>query len=246
VFTPTLSITGNSVICSGETTTLTANAGAGASYTWNPGSFPFSTNAVSPTTNTTYTASAIAVSSGGLNCPIDQVITVTVNATPTISATSSRTVMCKNETNTVTASGASTYSWSNSSGTLATGGTYSFTSSSVTVLVFTLSGTGANGCNSSTTTAINVSGCNGIAEGLNTNTALSIYPNPNNGEFSIESGGVNMEVSLINELGQEVKRIRLNEANRFKASVRNLDSGVYLIYGSGQQTPVSGKIIVTR
>jgi hypothetical protein len=246
VFTPTLSISGNSVICNGETTTLTANAGANASYTWNPGGFPFNSNVVSPATNTTYTASAIAVSSGGLNCPIEQVITVTVNATPTITATSSRSVMCKNETNTFTAAGASTYTWSNSSGTLAAGSSYSFTSSSVTVLVFTLSGTGTNGCSSNTTAVMNVSSCNGIETANIKNTALVIYPNPNNGEFTIETVGEESEFQLINQLGQVIKHVRLDSNNNFSAKASELEAGIYYISSGKVNQGVIGKVIVTK
>jgi hypothetical protein len=246
VFTPTLSISGSSVICNGETTTLTANAGANASYTWNPGGFPFNTNAVNPTTNTTYTASAIAVSSGGLNCPIDQVITVTVNATPTITATSTRSLMCKNETNAFNAAGASTYTWSNASGTLAAGSSYSFTSSSVTVLVFTINGTASNGCSSSTTAVMNVSSCNGIEKEAIGGNALEVYPNPNNGEFNIESGGVEMELSVVNQLGQVVTKLKLNSQNNYKYSVRNLEKGIYFISDLGQRTQFVPRAVIVE
>jgi hypothetical protein len=241
VFTPTLTISGNSVICNGETTTLTANAGANASYTWNPGGFPFNSNAVSPSTNATYTASAIAVSSGGLNCPIDQVITVTVNATPTITATSSRSVMCKNETNTFNAAGASTYTWSNSSGTLAASSSYSFTSNSVTVLIFTLSGTGTNGCSSNTTAVMNVGSCNGLEDASLRNTALVVYPNPNNGEFNIDSKGIDINLTLINNLGQAVSKIKLSAENNYNASLNGVAEGVYFIVGEN----INQKIIVS-
>ena len=107
-----LSISGNTVICSGATTTLTAS-GAG-SYTWNTGS----TNAsviVSPTVTTTYTVE----SSGGVgSCSSANSIAVaTVSVVPNLPVSiTGDSIICIGQTTTLTANGASNYIWSANAG----------------------------------------------------------------------------------------------------------------------------------
>lgn len=105
--TPTVNISGNQTICSGQTTTLTAT-GASA-YQWSGGSTATtSVIIVSPTANTDYT-----VNSFNGNCPGNPAaVTVTVTATPTISVSSTPTI-CAGQSATLTATGASSYQWSN-------------------------------------------------------------------------------------------------------------------------------------
>ncbi len=69
---PTATISGNTTICNGESTTLTANGGN--TYEWSNGATSASI-IVSPTSNTTYTVTV----SIGANCTASESITVTVN-----------------------------------------------------------------------------------------------------------------------------------------------------------------------
>lgn len=100
---PVVSITGNTVACSGTTTSLTASGAD--TYAWSNG---FSTATINfiPTTTATYTV----VGSIGV-CTNQQVITINVvnNLTLLISAD---TVICSGHQDTLTASGANTYTWS--------------------------------------------------------------------------------------------------------------------------------------
>jgi gliding motility-associated-like protein len=98
------SISGNSVICSGESTVLTATGGS--AYLWNTGESS-SAITVNTTVNTTY---SVVVSNGF--CSNDTSISITVFQNP-IAATSANTTIFQGQTTTLSASGGATYLWSN-------------------------------------------------------------------------------------------------------------------------------------
>lgn len=98
---PTAVISGNTTICSGESTTLTANGGN--TYTWGNGLGTNAAITVSPAANTTYTVTV----SIGANCTATATETVTVNQA---SASSFSQTVCNGESfnfggNTLTAGG---------------------------------------------------------------------------------------------------------------------------------------------
>lgn len=75
---PTLTIsTSNSTICSGSSTTLTANSTAGVSYLWSPGGQTTASITVSPITTTTYSCTA---TQNGASTTANSVITVSSNS----------------------------------------------------------------------------------------------------------------------------------------------------------------------
>lgn len=97
-----LNITGNTTICAGGSTILTATGGG--NYSWNTGS----TNAsitVSPTTNTTY-----SVFGGSGNCADTASVTVIVSSGITANI-SGNTTICSGGNTTLTATGGNNYSW---------------------------------------------------------------------------------------------------------------------------------------
>lgn len=85
----TASITGNTVICAGDSTTLTASGGG--SYLWIPGNSTDSTIKVSPPSATTYTV-FVTIGSG---CSGSASVVVTVSSSPT-GTISGTTSLCKN------------------------------------------------------------------------------------------------------------------------------------------------------
>ena len=106
-----LSITGNTNMCIGQTSTL-AVLGAGlTSYTWNPGP---NTNSISisPTATTSY---SISVSTATTICKYNFVQTVSVSANPTVNISSTSNTICAGDSPTITATGATNYTWNTAS-----------------------------------------------------------------------------------------------------------------------------------
>ena len=138
---PIVSVSGTTVVCAGRTTTLTASGAL--TYTWNPSPVSAST-AVSPSVNTTY--SVIGTSS--LGCSTSATVAVVSNTLPLISIAQSATAVCLFSSATFTASGANTYTW--------TGGpTNAFNTVTPTASsLYTVGGTNAAGCISTTTVAV--------------------------------------------------------------------------------------------
>ena len=82
---PSLTISSsNSTICSGSSTTLTANSTAGVSYLWSPGGQTTASITVSPISTTTYSCTA---TENGASTTVNSVITVSSNSSSTITQT---------------------------------------------------------------------------------------------------------------------------------------------------------------
>jgi hypothetical protein len=86
--------------------------------------------------------------------------------------------------------------------------------------------------------------CVGIEELQSNNTLnLNVYPNPNNGDFTIESE-IEMNLNIVNELGQQVQQLKLNSQNNYKTHLDNLNAGVYFLsYNDGRSNT---KIVVIK
>lgn len=135
----------SATICNGQSTNLT---GSGANtYTWNPGSLSGSPVTVSPAANTTYTVVGTNTATG---CTNSAQVAITVNPSPTVTATSSAPAICIGQSATLTGTGAVSYVWN--PGAL-TGSPV--TVSPVTNTTYTVVGTGANGCTSSSQVTVN-------------------------------------------------------------------------------------------
>ncbi len=131
-FAPSISISGNLEICSGESTILTADGGS--IYIWSNGATTAATT-VTPTATTTY----IVTATGGNGCTATAAASVLVNNLPTVSI-SGNTTICSGESTILTAAGGSTYIWSTSETTAAITVNPTATSS------YTVLATDGNGC----------------------------------------------------------------------------------------------------
>lgn len=85
--------------------------------------------------------------------------------------------------------------------------------------------------------------CVGIEELNNEFIKLSIFPNPNNGEFTIKSEE-DLKLNIINELGEVLQTMDLNDKNNHISNVINLNSGIYFL--SSTNGLVKEKIAVIR
>jgi len=234
VYISTFSIASPSAICKGQTATLTA-IGSPTSYAWNfPGSPAAPVVTVNPIVNTTY----IAAGTNG-SCSNTVAVTLTVNPLPNVTATVAKSQICKFEIATITANGASTYSWN----TGATTQVLTFTLGITTT--YTLTGTDDKNCSKTTTVTQFVATCIGIEDIESGNASLNIYPNPNNGTFMIGSDK-NMNLEVINALGQVVMSLQLQEGHSKEVTVGELPGGVYFIRNQGGSQKVNKKLIIER
>jgi hypothetical protein len=72
---------------------------------------------------------------------------------------------------------------------------------------------------------------------------LEIYPNPNSGSFTIKANGAGTYY-LMNEAGQLVQTIRLNEANNNSINISGLSNGFYVITGKNANGISKQKVVV--
>lgn len=246
VFIPTLTVSGNTITCSGNSISLNASGGILATYNWDNGNGvlypPFSS--ISPTITSpsvfTVTANSLTTQPISLTCPASQTIAVAIYSNPTITAATEKTIVCLNESTKITASGGNTYNWStNTSGSTITVTPQIGTSN------YTVTGTNTNGCKSTATINVEVLECTGISKVIPVTKGVLVYPNPNNGNFIIETTSA-ITLNLISSLGQLVKIITLTENNNYKQSLVNLAEGVYFISGESESVLVNQKIIVSK
>lgn len=136
------------------------------------------------------------------------------------------------------ASGASTYSWV----FVGAGATVQVTPTLQTT--YTVIGVDQNACSNTATVLIRVANCiDGIAESGIPPFTIHVYPNPSSGELNISSE-VDLELELVNELGQLIGKIELNQKNNHRTSMNNLSPGVYFLNSKDPAKKVNRKIVV--
>jgi hypothetical protein len=163
------------ILCAGESTTLYANGAS--TYTWSNGVLSSST-VVSPLVNTTYTV----LGSSGPGCSSQQVVTVISNSLPLVQVTPSSATVCAGVALELIASGALSYTWLPVN--LSSSGIVLFPQNSST---YTLVGQAQNQCKSSVVVPVVVDAClSSPEETMERNPAISVYPNPSSGEFTID------------------------------------------------------------
>ena len=212
---PILSIISTATaICVGDTVKFTA-AGA-TSYAWNIGDND-SLIVVTPTITTTYSV----VGTNGFGCTSTKTDSIKVNALPNITISGTTGTICIGENITLTANGANTYTWS---GNINTNSIVVSPSVSTT---YSASGTSTDGCVGSNTLQLNVTECTNIKT-IASKAAIKVYPNPNNGEFTIELTNINnSNITITNVLGQIIKTQKAELMNQIDLNL--FDKGIYFI-----------------
>jgi hypothetical protein len=105
----------DSLICDGDTVTLSASSGGNSSYSWSPAGSIFdtasSTTTATPTQTTSYIVAVIDTVTG---CSASDAVLVTVNSISSVTASVSDSLICDGDTVALSANagGNSSYSWS--------------------------------------------------------------------------------------------------------------------------------------
>jgi len=227
----------NLFVCEGNTTTLSTTCG-----NW----YNTATGTVVLSSGGTFTAGPIVSDSTfyledfgcGSITGTRTAVNVTLSPSPTLTVTNSNPLACVNESVILTVSGASTYSWINNSASTPSIQLIAFLNTT-----YTVNGIDANGCQSTAMLAVVPNLCLGIAGQENINSHLYIYPNPNNGAFTIQSGS-NLNLTLTNELGQTLRTLALTSVNDFNVTLNDLPNGIYFLKGGKENYSFNKKIIV--
>lgn len=235
---PTLTVTGTNTVCLGSS--VSQSVSGAQNYLW-IGEGGGNVVSLTPTANTTYTVFGTDANL----CISSKTITINVFTGPTISASSTKTLICKGQTTTLTANGAGSYTVTSAASTTVINSLFMAVTPTVTS-TYTFTGQNNTGCKGSATITVNVSDCTGISSiGNALNNSLLVYPNPNNGEFTISSE-VDLKLSIVNELGQIVKTLVLESVNEHKVSVSGLAEGIYFLTGASDNTVFNQKIVISK
>ncbi len=226
---PTVAITVTAMACSGSPVSLTAS-GASFSYSWSTGAISPSVT-VTPTVLSTYTVTGVDFN----GCINTAVKTVSVNALPTLSVSSTNALLCSGQTATITANGANTYTWSTSSNSVSIIVTPSVTTN------YTVVGTNTLGCNNASIITQSVSACTGVASYQNSATEIKAYPNPTNGNVTIE---LSTETTLFiyNSIGEIIMNEVL-QAGDHQINLSAEANGVYMVKAINGHSVSTLKII---
>jgi hypothetical protein len=135
--TPTISISGPSTMCSGETSTLVASGAS--TYIWSDSGANTNTVTVSPYTSSSSVVNYYVYGTSASGCLSSAVFTATVKSVPIVTIIHS--ALCAGAQSTFAINGASTHTWSNGATTSVINVTPTVNGS------YTVSGQAINGCN---------------------------------------------------------------------------------------------------
>ncbi|MBA3680779.1 MAG: T9SS type A sorting domain-containing protein, partial [Bacteroidetes bacterium] len=257
---PTAAFNGNATACAKITYTVsnTSTGSPSPTYSWSTspsGSVTISNTSSSAPTFTfgaagVYTISLVASNASGSNTAVQ---TVTVNPCPPTVAFTVAATTCTGSTvslsNTSTSSFTPlTYTWSSNPGgtapfSNATAPNPQATFTATGIYTITLNAGNPSG-SSSTTQTISVSDCTGLNENYKVLTAISIFPNPSNGVFSI-ANSLNSDVinySVTNILGSVIANGKFTSAKNIDLS--SISKGIYFITFENNGSKMSKKIVI--
>ncbi|MEQ9063299.1 MAG: T9SS type A sorting domain-containing protein [Vicingaceae bacterium] len=88
----------------------------------------------------------------------------------------------------------------------------------------------------------------GIRENLVQQMALNVFPNPNNGQFTIElNGAVNGQISVYNTLGSLVYKTEVYGRDKIWVNLpESLTNGVYMIHVAYNNTLKTSRVILRK
>jgi len=206
------------VSCEGKDVILTA--GGAGNYAWST-SQSGANITVAPTTNASYTV----IGTNAQNCSSSAVVNVVVNSNPAINVSAPQ-VICTGEVAMMQASGAQSYQWISNTGYIQTNP--AFVSPMLGSTTFTVIGTDALGCQGQQIVNMVVDACTGISQASSSN-GLNVYPNPTNGNITIELGtGSAVNIHVTDVTGRVLFNTDVN-ADKTSVDLTSFAAGVYYV-----------------
>ena len=94
---------------------------------------------------------------------------------------------------------------------------------------YTVTGTDNNGCSNTATVQLVVSACVGINNISSSAQGINIYPNPNNGEFTVElNNGINKSISITDLSGKVILSANTSD-NKINFNLNKFAVGMYYV-----------------
>ena len=233
---PTISISGDSILCFGDTSLVTALGGL--NYIWSNGDTSTSTTSLAISN---FNLSAIGIDSN--ECQNMDSIFITVYDLPQVSINAPDTLCSDSITTINVVSSANQFLWNNNN-----------TNAFIEIGPFNngdnptyfVTATDSNGCYNSDSTIIIIENCD-VSEVYDLkNMEVSVYPNPNNGIFTIELNNYlneEIDISFISSLGQIVNQQKSN-SNIINFNTSYLSSGIYSLIIKSKNEYLIKKLII--
>ena len=234
---PVVSISGNTSVCEGASTILTASGGT--TYQWSTGDTA-SAITISPAVDTSYTVTAIDAN----GCENTSIANITVN--PLAQAVFSFTQSGDTVNFSNSSINATTYAWDFGDGTLTSPvqdpiHIYSTDGNYIVMLIAT------NSCGSDTvlqTVTINTTGIQNSSH----IGGIEIYPNPSGGKFQIsilnsELRTQNSELEVFNVLGEKIHRQIIESPNQL-IDLSTHPSGLYHLMLTNGEIYMRKKVVL--
>jgi hypothetical protein len=220
---PVVSAGANVSICPGQTVTLTATGAA--TYVWSDGNIG-ATNNVSPSTTTTY----YVTGTNTAGCTDADVVTVNVNPSATAGFTAS--VVGSSAVTNNTSTGAASYQWNfgdNSPADNTANPVHTYTANGTYTITLIVTGI----CGSDTMTQVVTITQVGLQD-IDLSNTLEVYPNPNDGVFTIAfelSSAKTVQIEVLDVQGRKVVEQRLESvlAHREQPDLSGSESGIYVL-----------------
>ncbi len=218
---PNVNFSGNTQVCAGKTTSLTAT-GANT-YTWSSG---YTTTAITFSPLTSTSIFTLTGQNTITTCTNTREVVINRIQNPTIKIIGD-TKACRGESVTLSATGADTYVWN----TYLVGSTIHFpTTTGSDQLNFEVVGTNTNTqCSSANTITVALYKCSytGLIDNQKETSHIKLYPNPIKNYFFIETE-TKVELEIYNELGQLVFKNNF-EMGKHELRLTELPNGLYFV-----------------
>ena len=212
---PLVTVT-NTTICAGQNVIITPSGASSYTYATNSSTVNGVSISVSPSITTNY--SITGTSNSGCVSTSNFIMTITVNPNPTLSINNG--TICSGETFTINPIGANSFTIEGGS---------AIVNPSVNSTYTVIGANASTGCTSSVySVSIIVDECVGLSSQSSPNKLNSIFPNPNNGEFTVELHSVNNGyLTIINAVGQIIVYQRADLLN--KINIKKFEKGIYFV-----------------
>jgi hypothetical protein len=220
---PTVAITGNTVMCAGQSVTLTATSGGSSQWYKNGVAIPGATsNTYAATSSGVY--NMIKTNLNGCSDSASTGKNVIMMSYPSLIIMASAFTVCPFQTFTLSASGAISYTWISPQNVYAMG---SITQTISSTTNFTIIASNS-GCTSDTIVKVSVSPCTGVTEPGQIHDPIEIFPNPASDHIIIEAAQLITAINLIDCSG--ISRLIKNNINSTTAeiSLNFLPQSVYI------------------